>query len=233
MSMPITTFVAEVVTSDGVAAWRDAWAGPGYRTLQCTPPHTFGDWQAAPISVTIAHAGKPVGTVSYLENGLGYGGDALWAVGTVEGIPADVLGQLQCSPEIRANAIAQTIDSTTWTRGAMRSSTKVVGSMHATAAELAAISFVDRTAGVTATKVRAFDFDYTDPLHRARWNAQLVPDIVKRAVEAAGVNLRYRRPEHIRIHRPAVERYDPDVRGGAGRPEVVHSAPYRAILEVR
>ena len=148
-----TTIVAEVVTADGTAAWPDPWEGPGYRTFQATPPDTFDTWQPGRIGVSIGHDGPIIGHVDYLETGLGYGDAGLFAVGVIEAIPASVLdGQVMCSPEITADAIATTIG-----RGR---DARSVGDMHATTATLTSIALVGETAGVGARPVRAWHGDY-------------------------------------------------------------------------
>ena len=229
-----TTILAEICPSDGLAAWYDAWDGPGIRSLQATPPSSFGNWTPSDVPVTIRHDGPAVGFIDYLEWGLGYGAGAMFGVGVIEGVPADLVdGQVMASAEIRANAMSRTIPSTTFTNGRARSSSKVVGDVEASRAELHAVALVDRTASVTATMVRAWVGDY-----RCDWGqieALRPPAVVQRAKAAATWELRSsRRPECLRIHHPVEPRYSDGLEGrhGSGRPEI-HYTTGGYVLEVR
>ena len=222
-----TTIVAEVVTADGTAAWRDPFGGRGYRWYQSTPPDAFGDWQPGRIPVTIRHGGPTVGHVDYLETGLGYGNDALMAVAVLEGVDADMIdGQVMCSPEIQADAMHDV--------GYRRSRwhhQPPSGELHATRAQLDAVAIVDQTAGLTSTRVRGWPGDYRNPNDLGTWRARGVPAILDRAAKAARWDLRYTRPHKLQVHRPDVEL---DMRGGHGAGvEIYHSASYPGVLSVR
>jgi hypothetical protein len=216
-----STVLLEVTTADGAAAWRDPWAGPGYRSFQATPPHAFGDWQPGHIPVSIDHGGPVIGAVDYLEAGLGHGNGGLFAVAVVEGVPADLIdGLVYCSPEIRANAIAVSVG-----RGR---STTCVGELDATRAIVDAVALVDVTAGVGATKAQAWPGDYRCSIDRGRWGRD-VPAILRRAIDVVGWDYRTRRRHRTQVHRPALaelELRSSDV-------ELSRSAPYPGVLRVR
>lgn len=225
--MRATTVLLEVVPADGTAAWADPAAGVGYRSFQSTLPSVFGTWQPAPMPITIRHGGPVVGHIHYLEHDLGHGDGQLFAVGVVEGVPADEIdGVLMASAEIKADALARTVNTTDWSGTSWRRSTALVGDMHATTAELHGVALVDQTASLTSTRCRAWDGDYLDPVGRARWTSGRVPAILHRAAAVAGTELRHRRAEQLRVHRPEV-----DQRSGLGVEVVHHGGGY--IVGVR
>ena len=174
-----TTIVAEVVTADGTAAWKDPYAGRGYRMYQATPPDVFGDWQPGRIPVTITHGGPTVGHIDYLECALGYGNGGLYAVAVLEGVDADMIdGQVQCSPEILCDAMLDV-----GYRG--RYHQPPSGQLHATRATLDAVALVNQTASFTSTRVRAWSGDYRVANDLGRWRMRGVPAILERAAKAA------------------------------------------------
>lgn len=227
------TLLLEVVPADGLAAWTDPWAGSGLRTLQATPPSTFGDYADGLQPITIGHDGPPIGALDYLEWDCGYGNGGMYAVGVVDDIDAeDIDNLLMCSAEIRANGYARTVPTTIWSdTGQMRSSAKLVGNINATRATLHGVGLVGKTASVTSTMVRAWPGDYRDSFDRGRWRS--VPSIIDRAVAAAGWELRYRRPSTMKIHHPyhGIERRHDELRHGGA--EIFHTAPYAGVLSVR
>lgn len=237
-----TTVLLEVVPADGAAAW----VTPQVRKFQSTPPWTFGASAPGTIPIRIRHDGPTAGYIDYLEHGLGYGNGALFGVGVVENVDADYIdGRVQCSAEIRANAMAYNVDtveheaftpySFTGPKGVqyrMRPTAKSVGSMNATEATLHAVALVDETASLTSFRCRAWDGDYRSPADRGRWIMRDIPDPVLRAIKAAETtSLRYSRPSSIRIHQPADSDHLGQYRHG-GRPEIVIHGGGR-ILDVR
>lgn len=201
-----TTVLLEIVPADGTAAWTDAY--------QATPPSTFDDWQPGVIPIRIRHDGPTVGFIDYLEHSLGYGGGAMFGVGVIRHIPAaDVDGKVQASAEIIADSIARNVEHVEWEPGPnqihhRRKSTRSIGNMYATTAELHAVAFVDRTASLSSTRCKAWDGDYRDIIDRNLMKASRthpLPDIIIRAAEAASTELRHRRPERLLIHHPADE----------------------------
>lgn len=214
-----TTLVLEIVTADGMAMWPDL----DRVEYQATPPSSFGDWQPGVLPIRIGHTGAPVGFIDYLEAGCGYG-NGLHAVGVVDHLRADELdGIVMCSPELRANARYAVERQSYRVDKRVRS----YGHVDASHAILDGVGLVMRTAGVTATKVIAFDGDYRDSLDRGRMSRP--PEIIGRAAKAATWELRYRRPAALRIHRPAAPAEE---RGGSSG-EILHSAPIGWVLGVR
>jgi hypothetical protein len=190
MTTSTATVVLEIVTADGIAAW-DSPGAAGFDKLQATPPHVFDDRQPGRIPVHIRHGGPVVGHVDYLEEGLGYGGGGLYAVGVVD-LPADLVDGCYCSPEIRADTISL--------RMGAGNQSGYIGSAFATSASLEACALVDATAGIAAAKVRAFPGDYRRQDGSFNWSGG-APTILQRAKKAAGWELRYRRPPSIVIRR--------------------------------
>jgi hypothetical protein len=138
-------------------------------------------------------------------------------------------GLVMCSPEIVANARADRVTTREFRNGRWRASSAMVGDMWATRAELRAVAFVDNTANLTSTKVRAWAGDYRDACDRARWHGQK-PAIIDRAIRAAGYDLRSKRPAHVKIMRPT----DSSEHRGSGRRELDWSAPSAGyVLAVR
>lgn len=219
--MRTSTVVLEVVTADGLAAW-DSPGGAGFDMLQATPPSIFTSRQPGKIPVTLKHGGPEIGAIDYLEEGLGFGNGGLYAVGVVD-LPANLVdGQVYCSPEIRADALSLSIGA-----GKARRS---IGSAFATSATLEGVALVDHTAGVCATKVRALAGDYRRQDGLFNWSG--VPSIVKRAKEAAGWELRYRRPASIVIRR-ARARYDDTFEPRAIPKGELRYGPPGKVLSVR
>jgi hypothetical protein len=234
----LTTVLLEVVPLDGTAVWKNAWEGRGYREFQSTPPWTFGQWLPGDTPIRITHDGPTVGYIDYAEHGLGYGDGALFGIGVVEGVPADMIdGIVQCSAEIRCNAKARLVDTIDYPRPfERRSTTKVVGEMDATRARLDGVALVDSTASITSTRCRAWPGDYRDPVDRGRWQQRTIPTILERAIAATASSARHRRPDAVRIHhpdqRPAPLEVD-HAEHRHGRHEIQHSGGRGYVLAVR
>lgn len=211
------TVLLEITTADGLAAWRDAAGRP--RAFQMTPADVFDDWQPGTIPIRLEHLGPTVGHVDYLEAGLGHGA-GLYAVGVVEVPDRHVDRAAYCSPEIVSDALAELV-------GAGKR-TEMRGNVHASRAELVGVALVAQTAGVGASRVRAWAGDY---LELTAWDRSHLPAIIGRAAAASRWNTRTTRPHKLPVHRPAGEA-ELEVRSG-GREEVCYSAWYPGVLSVR